>query len=287
MDHSVAIPLLSGAAAGTCTDLVFFPVDTVKTRLQAKGGFSANGGWAGVYRGVGSAIVGSAPGASLFFLTYEFLNTNLYPHLASRLDHDDALARPLTHMLAASAGEVAACSVRVPTEVVKQRAQAAIHPSSAAALKAVLQAEGVRGLYRGYATTILREIPFTAIQFPLYEALKRARARARTRDGNQVLAQPSPLDGALCGSVAGGVAAALTTPLDVLKTRIMLARDPVPVAVLARQIAADEGLAAFFRGVGPRTLWISAGGAVFLGGYESTKALLTSFTSSASPSLSP
>jgi solute carrier family 25 S-adenosylmethionine transporter 26 len=48
--------------AGTCVDLAFFPIDTVKTRLQAKGGFLANGGWRGIYRGVGSAIVASAPG---------------------------------------------------------------------------------------------------------------------------------------------------------------------------------------------------------------------------------
>lgn len=32
--------LISGACAGIATDIVFFPIDTIKTRLQAKGGFS-------------------------------------------------------------------------------------------------------------------------------------------------------------------------------------------------------------------------------------------------------
>ena len=33
-----------------------------------------------------------------------------------------------------------------------------------------------------------------------------------------------PWQGAVCGAISGGLAAALTTPLDVLKTRIMLAQ---------------------------------------------------------------
>lgn len=32
--------------------------------------------------------------------------------------------------------------------------------------------QGVRGLYRGYLTTILREVPFSFIQFPVWEQLK-------------------------------------------------------------------------------------------------------------------
>lgn len=54
--------LLSGALAGLTVDLFFYPIDTLKTRLQSKAGFLASGGFRGVYRGLGSVAVGSAPG---------------------------------------------------------------------------------------------------------------------------------------------------------------------------------------------------------------------------------
>jgi len=81
-------------------------------------------------------------------------------------------------------------------------------------------------------------------------------------------------EAAVCGSIAGGTAAALTTPLDVLKTRVMLdlrnsSEQPLPsLAARFKQIYISEGMGALFAGVVPRTLWISAGGAVFLGVYE-------------------
>ncbi|KAK9457412.1 mitochondrial carrier [Dipodascopsis uninucleata] len=271
--HPVLIPLISGGIAGSCTDLFFFPIDTLKTRLQAKGGFFKNGGWNGMYRGVGSAIVGSAPGASLFFLTYEFLNSTLHPLFASVVSSPNAV-HALTHMTAASFGEVAACMVRVPTEVIKQRAQAQKYRSSLAALKSVLgneTGEGVfRGLYRGYSTTIMREIPFTMVQFPLYEGLKRWCAQRADRD------HANAAEGALCGSIAGGIAAAVTTPLDVVKTRIMLSEQRVVMKTLVQEIIKDDGFKGFFKGIGPRTMWISAGGAVFLGVYEAAKSTVVS-----------
>lgn len=48
--------------AGTAVDLLFFPIDTVKTRLQSAQGFVKAGGFRGIYKGVGSVVVGSAPG---------------------------------------------------------------------------------------------------------------------------------------------------------------------------------------------------------------------------------
>lgn len=62
----------------------------------------------------------------------------------------------------------------------------------------------------------LPQIPFTSLQFPLYELLKVQLARSLGKE------KLPAYEAALCGSAAGAVAAALTTPLDVLKTRVML-----------------------------------------------------------------
>ncbi|KAF1911842.1 mitochondrial carrier domain-containing protein [Ampelomyces quisqualis] len=273
------IPCRAGGLAGTTVDLSLYPLDTLKTRLQSSAGFAASGAFTGIYRGVGSAIVGSAPGAALFFITYDSIKRSLAQPQTSiqynvegkpyKEDVIDSGNQALVHMLAASLGEVAACAVRVPTEVVKQRAQASQHPSSLSALTHILSQRHVRGLahvwkelYRGWSITIMREVPFTIIQFPLWEAMKRYRCSRAGR--NQV----TGLEGGLLGSVAGAVAAGLTTPLDVLKTRMMLAKEKQPMTVMLSEILKESGPRAFFAGIGPRIGWISVGGAIFLGSYQ-------------------
>ncbi|KAF2204841.1 mitochondrial carrier [Delitschia confertaspora ATCC 74209] len=275
--------LLAGGLAGTTVDLSLYPLDTLKTRLQSSSGFSASGGFSGIYRGVGSALVGSAPGAALFFITYDSVKRHLLPlHGVTTTVGRTAEGKPYTerkregernealvHMLAASLGEVAACAVRVPTEVVKQRAQASQHPSSLSALQHILAQRQTHGLahvwlelYRGWSITIMREVPFTVIQFPLWEALKRWRLQG---SGKETV---SGLEGGILGSVAGAVAAGITTPLDVLKTRMMLAREKQPMFTMLGTILRESGPRAFFAGIGPRVGWISAGGAIFLGSYQ-------------------
>ncbi|QLG71388.1 hypothetical protein HG535_0B04300 [Zygotorulaspora mrakii] len=268
------VSLLSGAAAGTSTDLVFFPIDTLKTRLQAKGGFFANGGYHGVYRGLGSAVVASAPGASLFFVSYDFMKQELKPYFRRYLPNaSEQFIETSVQMCASTIGEISACMVRVPSEVVKQRTQTHKTNSSWQTLKNLLKnenGEGIRrNLYRGWSTTILREIPFTCIQFPIYEFLKKKWAQATG------VTRVAPWQGAICGSFAGAVAAAVTTPLDVLKTRLMLNHRSVPILKLAKTIYIEEGAKVYFSGIGPRTMWISAGGAIFLGVYETVHSLLT------------
>ncbi|XP_073900277.1 mitochondrial S-adenosylmethionine carrier protein isoform X4 [Castor canadensis] len=167
--------LVAGGVAGVSVDLILFPLDTIKTRLQSPQGFNKAGGFRGIYAGVPSAAIGSFPNAAAFFLTYEYVKWFLHTDSASCFV-------PVKHMLAASAGEV-----------------------------------GIQGLYRGYKSTVLREIPFSLIQFPLWEYLK---ALWSWRQDHVVDSWQS----AVCGAFAGGFAAAVTTPLDVAKTRIMLAK---------------------------------------------------------------
>ncbi|KAI9731336.1 MAG: S-adenosylmethionine transporter [Cirrosporium novae-zelandiae] len=272
----------AGALAGTTVDLSLYPLDTLKTRLQSSKPIPITFSLARIYSGVGSALVGSAPSAALFFTTYESSKSFLR-HL--RLTEEQLAggpgqgtlsthAEPIEHMLAASLGEVAACAVRVPTEVVKQRAQAGQYARSRQALVSILNRRsniglgGVwRELYRGWNATILREVPFTIIQFPLWEGLKtwRVRSSGRGEDGTV-----TAIESAVFGSIAGAVAAGVTTPLDVLKTRMMLARERPKGGMVGMltQILRESGPRAFFAGIGPRMIWISLGGAIFLGSYQ-------------------
>ncbi|NWV31723.1 SAMC protein, partial [Grantiella picta] len=257
--------LKAGGVAGVCVDLILFPLDTVKTRLQSPQGFRKAGGFRGIYAGVPSTAIGSFPNAAAFFITYENVKS-LLPHGSS------SYLSPATHMVAASLGEVVACLIRVPSEVVKQRAQVSPSSSTLRILSHTLYHEGIQGLYRGYKSTVLREIPFSLVQFPLWESLKDLWSwkQRHVVDSWQ---------SAVCGAFAGGFAAAVTTPLDVAKTRIMLAKAGSSNArgnVLAALggIWRTEGLSGLFAGVVPRMAAISLGGFIFLGTYEKTRQLL-------------
>ncbi|XP_054693940.1 S-adenosylmethionine mitochondrial carrier protein [Grus americana] len=259
--------LAAGGVAGVCVDLILFPLDTVKTRLQSPQGFRKAGGFRGIYAGVPSTAIGSFPNAAAFFITYENVKSMLHygstPYLT-----------PATHMVAASLGEVVACLIRVPSEVVKQRAQVSPSSSTLRILSHTLYREGIQGLYRGYKSTVLRE---GTVEEVWVRAVSGMEAQFQLRK----LLQDSFLSGTISplGILKGGFAAAVTTPLDVAKTRIMLAKAGSSNAsgnVLAALggIWRTQGLSGLFAGVVPRMAAISLGGFIFLGTYEKTRQLL-------------
>ncbi len=263
-DPAFISSLIAGGCAGTAVDISLFPLDTIKTRLQSSQGFWKAGGFSRIYAGIGPAAAGSAPNAAIFFCTYDSVKK-----MAKQAGANDGTA---LHMTAASLGEITACLVRVPVEVVKQRRQASVGNSSLSIIKDVLNSEGPRGLYRGYLTTVLREIPFSFIQFPLWEFLKR---QVSVKTGSE----PTPIQSSLCGAISGGFAAAVTTPLDVAKTRIMLAPTGSPEAAMGiftmlKKVGSDKGLKGLFAGVTPRTTWIFIGGGFFFGVYEKVISVL-------------
>jgi len=196
-----------------------------QVRLQSPAGFWKSGGFRGIYNGLGAVAVGSAPGAALFFSTYETSKPvllNWQREKCSNLLGEDELF--VSHMAAAALGETVACLVRVPTEVVKtvmQTSQTRLGLAETVGMVLRERHHGssvlvnvTGGLYRGFGMTLFREIPFAVIQFPLYEKFKVTWSDLY-RDGVPV----NPLEAAACGSLAGAIAGAITTPLDVLKTR--------------------------------------------------------------------
>ena len=317
--------LQSGAVAGLTVDCSLYPLDTIKTRLQKArdhitpqaSRLSLRQTVRGIYAGLPSVLFGSAPSAASFFIVYDGVKRSILPPPSGSSSSDSPSHTHVffTNSIASSLGEISACAVRVPTEVVKQRAQAGLFGgSSLLALKDILAlrhteplatslpiidkgtsasstaappppkrgyGQVIRELYRGAGITIAREIPFTVLQFTMWESMKAEYAkrylrRVDTPSGATTVEQIPASTSALFGSVAGAIAAGLTTPLDVIKTRVMLARRedgagaaPIRVREIVRGIA-QEGVGAFWRGIGPRVAWIGIGGAVFLGSYQWT-----------------
>jgi len=241
--------LLAGAFAGFAVDTMLYPIDTLKTRLQSSQGFYKSGGFRGIYKGFGSAAAGSMPGAGLFFMGYEMTRKQMKSYgLAGEI-------------IASSIGEISACLARCPTEIVKQRAQISDR-SSFQVLRDTLRSGGVGGLYKGYSTLVIREIPFACIQMPLWQYLK-----VYFGDNN-------PFFSGIAGSIAGAVAAAATTPIDVAKTRIMTDETKgksVGLWDTLKRIYKTNGISGCFAGVVPRVTWITIGGFVFLGSYDLAK----------------
>lgn len=70
------INLFSGALAGLTTEIVLFPIDNVKTKLQSKEKI-INCKINTLYNGILPAAIGSVPGTAVFFCFYELIKRKL------------------------------------------------------------------------------------------------------------------------------------------------------------------------------------------------------------------
>ena len=132
---------------------------------------------------------------------------------------------------------------------------------------------GLVGLYKGASACLLRDIPFSAIYFPSYNHLKRdffGESQTKKLGIVQLLT---------AGAIAGMPAAYLTTPCDVIKTRLQVeARKGetkyTSLRQCARSIWQEEGFRAFFKGGPARVLRSSPQFGFTLAGYEVLQKLL-------------
>ena len=146
-------------------------------------------------------------------------------------------------------------------------------------------------LFRGYTALAARNLPFTGLQFPAFEYLK-----GFLLDRRKAQQRGKPVDGilerawitAVSAGLAGSGAAWITTPIDVVKTRIMLAagedarassldpdKDQIKQRQLrkggfevGREVLKSEGVKGLFRGAALRAGWTAIGSGLYLGCYE-------------------
>ena len=134
-----------------------------------------------------------------------------------------------------------------PLEIVKIRLQVAgeIQSVRRPAAAEVVRELGFRGLYKGARACFLRDIPFSAIYFPVYSHTKKRFADEHGYNDPKSLFFP--------GLLAGIPAAGLCTPADVVKTRLQVqARKGQTkyngLTDAFRKIYAEEGWTAFWKG---------------------------------------
>ncbi|ACO64247.1 mitochondrial carrier family [Micromonas commoda] len=268
--------MASGVVAGTAVEAALYPIDTIKTRLQAARGGAAVS-WRHLYKGLGGNLVGVVPACALFFAVYEPAKRALLP-IPGDGDGEGTAAHhrrtAVAHLAAAASAGLASSLVRVPTEVVKTRMQTGQFSSARAALRHIVTKEGrlATGLFAGFGSFLLRDLPFDAIEFASYEQLKLARRRPLKQHESAVL-----------GAIAGAVTGAVTTPLDVVKTRLMTqgaegrgtgrgdGRRYRGVADCVARMVREEGAFSLLKGIQPRVTFIGIGGGVFFFALEAAK----------------
>ncbi|WFD30848.1 Fe(2+) transporter [Malassezia sp. CBS 17886] len=257
-NYPLHINMLAGSLAGITEHAVMFPVDLVRVISSSSGAtytgvgealarISSVEGIRGLWRGIMSVILGAGPAHALYFGSYELVKEMTGGH------------RPGFQLLSTSVA--GACATIVsdafmnPFDVIKQRMQLAGNQfqTLTQCARGLYHAEGLRGFYVSYPTTLTMSVPFTAIQFVTYEWTKKL---MNPKD------KYSPVVHATAGGLAGATAAAITTPLDVAKTLLQTRgcssdpeiRNATRMSEAFRIIYQREGLRGFSRGLAPRIL---------------------------------
>ncbi|KAJ5995439.1 hypothetical protein N7481_002416 [Penicillium waksmanii] len=303
----------------------------------------------GLYQGVWSVVFSTIPSSGAFFTTYEAVKSTLhnsststkkttqfhtqYSNTTLKLPFTHSLPTPIIHAIASSTAEMVSCLILTPAEVLKQNAQmvqssqmsnhshkhnqAPKNSTNVKAMRQVLSRFRSRPwhLWSGYTALVGRNLPFTGLQFPLFEYLRanaidwrrKRRARARTTrrlDGDQAAADASSRspDGmreqlieragvtGASASLAGLVASTVTTPIDVIKTRVMLsasedggagskdkkgaegkrvsAGSKKGTIAVGREIVQKDGVRGLFKGGAIRAGWTAVSMSLYLSLYE-------------------
>ncbi|ODV82234.1 mitochondrial carrier [Suhomyces tanzawaensis NRRL Y-17324] len=299
-DASLVAHLSAGAFAGIMEHTVMFPIDSLKTRMQMAEStqelsksvvssisrISSSEGAYALWRGVSSVVLGAGPAHAVYFSVFEATKTMLVNKLTS--SQSTKIVTDENHPLIASCAGIAATTasdaLMTPFDVLKQRMQASPTEGPTRALnqapKGVLQvasaiykAEGISAFYISYPTTLFTNIPFAALNFGFYEYFSSLLNPSNTYN---------PYLHCVSGGIAGGIAAALTTPLDCIKTALQTRgitknenlRNVNGFVSAAKALYRQSGSSAFSRGLKPRIIFNVPSTAISWTAYEMAKEIL-------------
>ncbi|PSS06552.1 hypothetical protein PHLCEN_2v3610 [Hermanssonia centrifuga] len=305
--HSSTHSMIAGAGGGLIASIATCPLDVVKTKLQAQQAISGHKSYEGVvatvktilrhdgirgmYRGLGPTILGYLPTWAIYFAVYDGIKNrfgeqpvgdvrvvrHVYP--AAQVKGYQPLSRdhPWTLHLV-SAMTAGACSTLctnplwvIKTRFMTQSRQEARYRHTLDAAVTIFRTEGWRAFFRGLFPSLLG-ITHVAVQFPLYEQLKRWAGR-----GNSGSLSPQQI--LLCSGFAKMTASIATYPHEVIRTRLQTLRKPlkggsahgerVPgIIQTAKNLVTNEGWRALYRGLSVNLIRTVPNSAVTMVTYE-------------------
>lgn len=275
--------MTAGAFAGIAEHTVMYPIDAIKTRMQilnpsntpAYSGVIRNTfqiarteGFFSLWRGMSSVIVGAGPAHAVYFATYEAVKHAMGGNQVG-------VHHPLAAATSGAAATIASDAFMNPFDVIKQRMQiqnsSKMYRSMVDCARYVYRTEGLGAFYISYPTTLSMTVPFTALQFLAYESISTTMNPDKSYD---------PVTHCLAGAVAGGFAAGLTTPMDVIKTMLQTRGTSIDPEVRnvnsfvggCRLLYKRAGFMGFFKGVRPRIVTTMPSTAICWSAYEFSKA---------------
>ena len=131
-------------------------------------------------------------------------------------------------------------------------------------LDEIYKNEGLRGLYVGSGGMLLREIPFNSLQMAFYSSLKDLPLSKIEIITSLPLLTSHLFTSAFLGVVASFLAAILTQPADVIKTRLMAEKNRNSnVFKELNEIIKTDGVGGLYVGLAPRILLCTVGGLLY------------------------
>lgn len=263
---------LAGSLSGTCSTILFQPLDLVKTRIQTAHTVavmaSTNGSstqslgmystirtvlatekMAGLWKGILPSITRTVPGVGLYFASLHWLKTQV---------GGSEKPNPVKAVCLGMAARSFAGCVMIPITVLKTRFESGAYnyKHMSTALVDIYSREGLRGLCCGLVPTLVRDAPYSGLYLMFYTQLKQ---NVVPHLHNVLAATVSPSNAAIthfsCGITAGLLASLVTHPADVVKTRMQLQPQlfkSVQQATL--EVWSKSGPRGFLIGLAPRML---------------------------------
>ncbi|PWA54703.1 solute carrier family 25 member 44 [Artemisia annua] len=291
-----------GAALFSGVSSMLYPVVVLKTRQQVllkdtpcfKMALSIlrHEGFKGFYRGFGTSLMGTIPARALYMGALEMTKSNL-ACATLKMGFSEVKATAIANAAAGLSAAMAAQLVWTPIDVVSQRLMVQggkgvkttmMYNGGMDAFRSIIRREGVRGLYKGFGISILTYAPSNAVWWASYSMAYRAiygsvHSYSLNKEGHFGGGSMIAVQG-LSATIASGLSALVTMPLDTIKTRTQVlegdrSNRKISVGQTVRNLVREGGLSACYRGLGPRWASMSISATTMITTYESLKKMST------------